>query len=223
VWFNEVADVAAKDQARLLLVSVPGCPFIGVNVAPSDINGGPKNTALCSTERASAMSFLARTRPSSIVLSEHTGLYLGYILDRNGVVPSQSERIALWKDAFAAFIHNELASGASVGVILDNPVLPQSPAECVAQSGSISECEPSRAEALAPDRTLVGVEVKVLNQLHDVPYFSPNGVLCNGSGCPLEIQGKLMYVDDNHLTNAATKLLAPQVSSLLSSLLPAQH
>lgn len=220
-WFNEVSNVAARDKARVLLVSIPGCPFIAVEVRPGATNGPLGDR--CSIERASAMSFLTKARPTSVVLAEHTGLYLGYILDSSGVVPSQSEQTALWQKAFKSFIQNELASGAKVGVILDNPVLPQSPAECVSQTASISECEPSRTVALAPDRMLGQAELQTLNRLSNVPYFSPDGVLCNDNGCPLEIQGQIMYADDNHLTDAATKLFSSQVSSLLGSLLDEHH
>ena len=108
-WFNEVSSVAARDKARVLLVTNPGCPFIAVEVRPGAANGPLGNR--CSIERASAMSLLAKTRPTSVVLAEHTGLYLGYILDSSGVVPSQSEQAALWQEAFKSFIRNELASG----------------------------------------------------------------------------------------------------------------
>ena len=220
-WFNEVSSVAARDKARDLLVTNPACPFIAVEVRPGAANGQLGNR--CSIERASAMSLLAKARPTSVILSEHTGLYMGYILDSSGEVPSQSEQTALWQEAFKSFIHNELASGTKVGVILDNPVLPQSPAECVSQTASISECEPSRTVALAPGRMLGRAELQVLNGLSNVPYFSPDGALCNENGCPLELQGQLMYTDDNHLTDAATKLFSAQVSSLPAPLLDEHH
>ncbi len=93
------------------------------------------------------------------------------------------------RNAFRAFLVNQIASGARVGVILDNPMLPQPPAECVAQTGSITDYEPSRSAVLGPGQNLSSAELQVLSRLKSVPNISPASLLCDASGCPLERHG----------------------------------
>ena len=115
---------------------------------------------------------------------------------------------------------NRRANAGSSAAILKAP---QPPAECVAQTGSITDYEPSRAVALGPGQNLSSAELQVLSRLKSVPNISPANLLCDASGCPLELHGSLLYVDNNHLTYAATQLLEPQVAVLLRSLTSAHQ
>ena len=215
-WFNTISKAATQQHLRVLLLSNPGCPYISVAVrrAPN----GPLDPAQCLADKNSGLALLSTVKPTAVVLTQHSAFYLGNIMDASGSTPSEREQVALWRNAFRAFLVNQIASGARVGVILDNPMLPQSPAECVAQTGSITDCEPSRTAALGPGQLLSSAELQVLSRLKSVPYVSPASLLCDASGCPLERHGSLLYVDNNHLTYAATQLLEPQVAALLRSL-----
>ena len=57
----------------------------------------------------------------------------------------------------------------------------------------------------------------VLKDDASVPVLTPDSVLCNEAGCPLELHGHLLYADTNHLTLGATQLMEPQLSQLLRS------
>jgi hypothetical protein len=169
--------------------------------------------------RNSGTALLSSIKPKAIVLTQNSAQYLGLILSSNGNVPSQTEQVAMWRNAFQSFVRNEAKTGVRVGVILDNPTFPQSPGECVAQTSSIAACEPSRNVALGPDRLLGNAELQVLGHYKNVPYVSPDSVLCTASGCPISLNGKLLYFDTDHLTFAGTQLLEPQLAGLLRSLL----
>ncbi len=217
VWFNELSAIGVKQRVRILLLSQPGCPFIPIEVRPAP--NGPVDTQQCLTRRHEELQLLSLVKPRGIVLTEHTGGYLGLILDSHGDVPSKNEQVSLWKNAFRSFLRRMNAAGIRAGVILDNPTLPQTPAECVSQTGSISECEPSLSVALEPGRLLMSAELQVLDQMKDVPRFAPDSVICSSTGCPLELDGHLLYGDTNHLYFGATRIMEPQLSALLRSLL----
>ena len=104
-------------------------------------------------------------------------------------------------------------------MILDNPTLPESPVECVSKTSSISKCELSRSAALAPGRSLQDAELQVLHEETDVPSLNPDTTLCNATGCPIALDGQVLYEDTNHLYYGATKLMEPQLSGLVKSLL----
>jgi hypothetical protein len=216
VWFNALSDVAKRQHVRVVLLSNPGCPFI--QVAVNREPNGPLGIPQCRADRDSGLALLASIKPAAIVLTQNSAQYLGSILDSGGNVPSQKEQAALWTHAFESFVRKEKGVGVPVGVILDNPTLPQVPAQCVSQTASIAECEPSRAVALAPDQLLGGAELRVVHRDH-IPYVSPTSVLCTPTGCPISLNGKLLYIDTNHLAYAATQLLEPQLTTFLPSLL----
>ena len=118
------------------------------------------------------MTLLSSVKPEAVVLTENSAEYLGLITTSSGSTPSQTKRVALWKRAFHSFIRNETERGVRVGVIVDNPIIPQSPAECVSQTSSIAQCEPSLAVALGPDHLLGNAELNVLDH-NNIPYISP--------------------------------------------------
>ena len=111
------------------------------------------------------------------------------------------------------------AEGIRPGVILDNPTLPESPVECVSKTSSISKCELSRNAALAPGSSLQDAELQVLRERTDVPSLNPDTTLCTATGCPIALDGQVLYADTNHLYYGATKLMEPQLSRLVTSLL----
>jgi peptidoglycan/LPS O-acetylase OafA/YrhL len=215
-WFDTLSDVAKRQGVRIVLLDNPGCPFIPIEV--NRLPNGPFDTAQCVAVRHSGSTLLSSLKPKAIVVTQNSAQYIGLIVDSNGNVPSQGEQVALWRNAFQSFIRDETEAGVNVGVILDNPTLPQSPAECVSQTNSIAECEPSRATALAPDRLLGNAELNILGHDRTVPYVSPDSVLCTANGCPISLNGKLLYFDSNHLTYAGTQLLDPEIEHLLRSL-----
>jgi len=215
-WFNALSSVAAIQKVRILLLTEPGCPFIPIEVRPAP--NGPVDTQQCLARRGEGMTLLSVIKPKAIVLTQHTGGYLGLIMDSSGNIPPQKKQVSLWEHAFLSFLEEERSLGVRPGVILDNPTLPQSPAECVSQTGSIAECEPSRSVAFASGRLLQAAELQVLAELRDVPRFNPDDVLCTATGCPLELNRHLLYADTNHLLYGATKLMEPQLSTLLRAL-----
>jgi peptidoglycan/LPS O-acetylase OafA/YrhL len=215
-WFDLFSHLASSQRVRVVLLDNPGCPFIPIEV--HRLPNGAFDTAQCVAVRNSGSALLLSLKPKAIVLTQNSAQYLGLIVNGNGNVPSQTEQVALWRDAFQSFIRDETKTGVRVGVILDNPTLPQSPAECVSQTSSIAGCEPSRTVALGPDRLLGNAELNVLNHHNNVPYVSPDSVLCTANGCPIALNGKLLYFDSNHLTYAGTQLLEPQLAKLFRSL-----
>ncbi len=217
-WFNIMSAVAREQGVRLAMYAEPGCPFIPVVVRR--LPNGPIDTSECLMLRKQGMQFLAQLKPRAVVLAQHEGQYLGLIENQAGEVPSIPEQVQLWKSAFEAFLNQMMAEGIRPAVILDDPTLPYEPAECVSETGSIAACEPTRRAALSTAMPLVNAEQAVLaKRKNSVPVFAPDSVLCNRTGCPLEIDNQLLYADTNHLWFGATRIMEPQISELLENVL----
>jgi len=216
MWFNALSDVGTKDGFRVLLMNESDCPFI-----PVEVRIGPDaevDTNQCIARSSQGLEYLRTIKPEAVILAVHD-FYVGSILDSNGNIPSDSEQVLLWKRAYKSFLDQMVAEGIRPGVILDNPTLPDSPVECVSKTSSISKCELSRSAAFAPGRPLQDAELQVLHEEEDVPSLNPDATLCSASGCPLELDGQVLYADTNHLYYGATKLMEPQLSELVTSLL----
>ncbi len=216
MWFNALSDVGTKEGFRVLLLAESDCPFI-----PVEVRIGPDavvDTSQCVARTSEGMRFLRTVKPRAVILSQHD-FYVGSILDDNGNIPSSSEQVLLWKRAFKSFLGQMVAEGIRPGVILDNPTLPESPVECVSKTSSVAKCELSRSAALAPGRSLQDAQLQVLHEETDVPSLNPDTTLCNATGCPIALDGQVLYEDTNHLYYGATKLMEPQLSALVNSLL----
>jgi peptidoglycan/LPS O-acetylase OafA/YrhL len=220
MWFNALSDVGRDQGFRVVLLTESDCPFI-----PVEVRIGPDavvDTSQCIARTSQGMRYLRTIKPKAVILAQHD-FYVGSILDDNGNLPSSGEQVLLWKRAFRSFLEQMTAEGIRPGVILDNPTFPQSPVECVSETGSISKCELSRSAAFAPGRQLQDVERQVLHEDKTVPSLNPDTTLCNATGCPIELDGHILYADTNHLYYAATKLMEPQLSGLVKSLLSGPH
>jgi len=217
-WFNELSAVAKRRHVRVDAFMTSACPFIPIVVKPAIANG-PTSTSQCLAARAQGMRGLAELKPAGVILTEHDRLYLGLILDKNGNVPSQSVQVASWRAALKEFLVQMQALGIHPGVILDDPTLPYEPSECVSQTQSLAACEATRSGALSIGEPLMRVDLGVLKSDPSVPVLTPSDFLCDEAGCPLELHGRLLYADDNHLTLGATQLMEPQLSKLLTSVL----
>jgi len=50
-------------------------------------------------------------------------------------------------------------------------------------------------------------------------FYDPFTVLCNATQCPLELDGKVLYLDNNHLSMPGVRLLEPSLIDLVNQIL----
>jgi hypothetical protein len=50
-------------------------------------------------------------------------------------------------------------------------------------------------------------------------FYDPFTVLCNATECPLEQDGKVLYLDNNHLSMPGVRLLEPSLIALVAQIL----
>jgi peptidoglycan/LPS O-acetylase OafA/YrhL len=217
-WFNAMSTVASRQGVRLAGYFIPGCTIIPV-VARSAPDAAT-STSQCNAERARGMRLLSQLQPKAVILTQHDGQYLGTIEDSQGSIPSVGDQVRIWQKGYSEFLRKMTALGIRPAVIFDDPTLPYTPAECVSRTGSLAACEPSRSTALAPAKLLTKAERSALASTNPrVPVFNPDDVLCDAAGCPLELHGHLLYLDNNHLLFGATRMMEPDIASLLASVL----
>jgi peptidoglycan/LPS O-acetylase OafA/YrhL len=50
-------------------------------------------------------------------------------------------------------------------------------------------------------------------------FYDPFTVLCNSTECPLELDGKVLYLDNNHLSMVGVRLLEPSLIAMVNQIL----
>jgi hypothetical protein len=50
-------------------------------------------------------------------------------------------------------------------------------------------------------------------------FYDPFAVLCNATQCPLELDGKVLYLDNNHLSMPGVRLLEPSLIDMVNQIL----
>ena len=124
---------------------------------------------------------------------------------------SRSTRLDLAK-TFSKF---SLDRGAKHLIVLDNPFYAGSVAP---RRIRLPELKPlSRAEQ---DAVANPITQNWKDDAGEGAYFyDPFAVLCNSTDCPLEQDGKVLYLDNNHLSMVGVRLLEPSLIDMVNQIL----
>ena len=211
VWFNEMAVAARKHGLRLVLSTAKGCPAIDVDVRPG---AGGTSIEDCRKWHAGRRGLIDDLQPKGVIVVE-TDDYLGSILDASGKTPDEDAQVGLWKAGLSSSVDEMKHAGIPVGFILDNPKLSESATTCIARERSVETCRTPRTDAMDPIQALRAVEIDVAAR-DGIATLDPVPVLCGEDRCLLGVDGKILYVDDNHLSNAGTKLFPDETERLVA-------
>ncbi|MGZ7012044.1 MAG: acyltransferase family protein [Acidimicrobiales bacterium] len=208
MWFNEIATVAADHGLRAVLLSASSCPGIDVAVQPGV---GGTSIADCQKIHRDRPQVIDELKPKGEILVE-TSHYV--VLDAGGATPDTATQAEIWRTALGSFVDSTSQAGVKAGVILDNPRLSESASVCIGRTRSIEACRTPRDQAMAPILPLRDAELD-LTSSRGIPTVDPVPLLCSQARCLLQIDDQILFGDDNHLTNAATKLFAQQIDELI--------
>jgi peptidoglycan/LPS O-acetylase OafA/YrhL len=215
-WRPALFDAAAEAGVTLAALDLPGCPAIEIRIRREPLDQVTESQ--CADRRRDAALLVDDLEPAVVLLAEGN-IHLGAIENDDGEVPGEAEQVSLWKRAFRTYLDSLSADGVQRAVILDNPNLPDDPNSCISREQAIDPCVPSREEALGGIEPLRRAELGVLAELGDVPYFSPIDLLCDDATCALEIDGQLVYSDEDHLGLVITAGMRDHLVELLEQAL----
>jgi peptidoglycan/LPS O-acetylase OafA/YrhL len=193
-------DVAARDLGlRLVPFLRNGCPPWDVEITAE---GSARRVQGCTSHRAEAAELVARLEPAAVVVAGSS--YPGRLLDADARRVSRSGETDAWTAAISRTV--DQLEPRRLGVILDNPSVPNDPVECAAHRG-IEACTPSRADALAPSDPKRLAERTALARLEDTVLFDTVPLLCDSFRCHLEKHGMFAFADRTHITASLSAAL----------------
>ena len=133
---------------------------------------------------------------------------------------TNSEEISREKRRDLATTFSKFASdrGARHLIVLDNPFYSESVAPRRIRKPELKPLSRAEQDAVADPITQ--------NWKDDAGegtfFYDPFAVLCNATECPLEKDGKVLYLDNNHLSMPGVQLLEPSLINLVNQILAQQ-
>ena len=113
-------------------------------------------------------------------------------------------------------------SGREVVIVGPIPELETSAPEALARKqlyGETSSIGPAYGEFLAREAAVLPV-LQTLSQQSGVTVVYPSQYLCDAQQCEVEKQGRSLYMDDNHLSDAGLIEIRPLLEDVLAQAPP---
>lgn len=191
-WFPALDSITSTHGAELIVILKGGCPVAEVPSTRPDL------IASCPQWRDDAIERVIDIRPTVVIVSS----LAGYTDDED-----------LWRTGLTAVLERLRPATDRLVVVLDTPRHSVSPPVCLSeQLDRADACVSSRVDVIRLDRAeaeraaaaSAGAEV-----IDPIPW------LCGRDVCPVIVGDVLMYRDADHMTTAASSLLAPLLEAAL--------
>lgn len=199
-WFTPLNEISKAEGKQLVSLTKSACPSVDVTVR-SALSG---TYTQCDQWRKDSIKRIKSLNPELVVISNHTSGYRKLV--RGGDNFEQT-----WREGLARMIQS-LPRGTKVVVIGDTPAWVESPNVCL--SGSLHDVQ----TCTAPRDELVDAEAQRVEretiQSMGGEFVSPIDWICQ-DGCSPILWDKLVYRDNNHLTNEMASSLVGHLRQAL--------
>jgi peptidoglycan/LPS O-acetylase OafA/YrhL len=210
-WVASFDEVAKSLGIKLIVRQRSLCPAIPVQTMFSGLEN-----LLCTEYRDQTARLISEVNPDAVIISQFRG-YLGKIIEANAIVPDTNAQVSLWKNAFHQYLVELRQKRIHIGVVLDNPHLPEDPILCLARTKNSGSC----TYPLDLDRTrlIQSAEKNVLTQFYDIPTLEVTSSICSDGVCAVYKDDLYTMFDTNHLTEQFTLTQTSNIRSFFTNIL----
>jgi peptidoglycan/LPS O-acetylase OafA/YrhL len=206
-WFPALDAAARAQHWRLESRTKTTCPAADITVwhkARGSVY------AECDAWRESVLSGLERDPPALVFIASLTR-YDGWVFDRAAqrVLPRYRAE-AEWKAGLARTLQRLRAKGIGVVVVRDTPRLAPDYRDCVEAAGSTRCATPAALAVSQPSP-----DVEVASRFAGVRVLDLTPRLCPEGECAALQDGRLLYLDAQHLTSSTAARYAPAFADFL--------
>jgi hypothetical protein len=136
--------------------------------------------------------------------------------------PDVKDPLQIWEQGSRQTLTALVAAGKKVTVVLNNPELTFDPRRCLSRGVSWTNqshrsCTITHEEFVSRNETYRNLMTKILADYPQVKKFDMAKYLCDKYYCYAEMDGVLLYRDDNHLSEAGALLMAPHLHEMIFS------
>lgn len=210
-----------------------GCPPLA-GIRKEESAATPAQDAACAAATARTLAGIAALRPARLLLVGRWSYYAGgtgigrdaqnriRLLPEGGGAPAPGDQAALYAAAWAETVARLAPVAGRIAVFRQVPELPDYDSRAIARAlahGRMSPAEAEAAGSIAPG-ALAGrfapaeAPIRALAAAGAVELIDPWPLICTPL-CRAVRDGRGWYFDNNHLTNAGARALAPLFAGLL--------
>jgi peptidoglycan/LPS O-acetylase OafA/YrhL len=202
-WFNAMRTVAADEGWRLLTFLRPRCAARDVN--PPGASVGVEN---CRQWRARAIEKIIAAHPSVIVMASYSAPTMD-----DKLIPATEVTPATWRT-----LESLSPAGVPIVILRDSPLPPFHVPICLAKHYPDSNgCDFAAATALNAE--VYAGERAAAEGMANVRFIDMDDLICPDTVCPTILHGLVIYRDQDHMTGAFARSLAPELRLRLKSVL----
>jgi len=206
-WYPAMQAIARKRNWRLAVFTKVMCTPAQVSLYSEAFSGDYRT---CTVWRADAMRRIEKLRPDLVVVSS--------IADHMDLAASDNDPDSTWADGWAATARALATARTRVVLLADTPAAAGDVPQCLSQyPRKIGACAQRRSRAAgSTQRTRIAEAVGATGAavVNPTPWF------CASGRCPVVVGNTLVYRDDNHITGAYARLLAPLLAERLTRAMP---
>lgn len=227
VLYSGLAELRAKQRLGTILLANSGCPpFQGSTFGKTALE---RTTCVDSIEKivsqvandASIRHVLIASRGPQYI----DGLGFGPaeksysyppLLDAAGTAKAPAE---VFKDGVTATVKRLQEAGKEVTYALQVPELGVSPRDCLGRPLFLlneASCKVSRTVYERRMKEYRGIMSAIAAERH-IRLFDPESAMCSGDDCYMSRYAVLLYADDNHLSVAGSRRLAPAIADFIGT------
>ena len=213
-WFSAINAAAVRRHLRLLVVTKYSCPVARVAVRDSML---ARRFSECEQWREQAIAQVVAMRPAAVVIGQYA---------RHGAVRAGADGSLepLSAGDWSLGVRSMLATFDSAGIntllVRDTPRPGISIPACLSRAehrgAPVSSC--SVARSVAVDSLAHRADVDAVAGLPHAHLVDLTDRICGETRCEPIRDGVVVYLDDNHLSDAFVRRLEPAVDSALAPL-----
>ncbi len=201
-WFPAFRQLFDRPGWRLLVITKSSCPMVNVPIFYSRIG---RMYTECTIWRDAAIAEATKREPDVLIMgSSYTYHYTQ----------------AQWVDGTRSVLERLAPASKQLYIIRSTPTLPFNGPNCVAPRSWLYRKLAGSRRCTAPAGSPRGREVfawlkTAAQPFHNVHTIDMTRAICPGGVCRAQLNGRLTFRDEQHLTASFAKSLAPAMGNLL--------
>lgn len=212
-WYPAFQEIANDRGWRVVLIRKPACPTARLTVFNLTLN---RSYTECDTWREEAIQRILAMHPAAVVIANRQGPVLA---------PGLKVSDDAWREASSKTLEALNAAGLPTILLRDTPDPGFDVPDCLSgdrswwakrRASGKSLCMVERSKAL--DEGVFRAEQQAATGLAHVRVVDLSDLFCDGALCEPVKSGLVVYGDDNHISEAFARSLAPELGVRLAPL-----
>ena len=201
-WFPAFEKVAIKRKWKLMTYTKRGCPPVDIRVYSSVLG---KEYKECVVWRKNVLENMVLDRVQVVFVASFDRL-----LSATTKIPMWQKE---WREGFQGTIDVLRAKNIVPILVQDTPWPGEDIPTCLSQHFTeVNQCSPRVSMAIRDDMTQIRRDFEKQN----VPVLWTQNWMCGLEVCPTIMGNILVYRDDNHMTVAFSRFVAPLLNAAIS-------